>query len=136
MAGADGLFGVTAGPLDVQRLVAALGTPDAGAVVTFLGVSRRSSADAGHAGRDVTSLWYEAYEEMAVKQLAAVGALARERFDVLGVACWHRVGEVPVGEASVAVVVVAGHRGPAFEACRFVIDEVKRSVPVWKLERF
>jgi molybdopterin synthase catalytic subunit len=73
---------------------------------------------------------------MAEKRLAEIGDEARRRFDVTRVAAWHRIGEVPVGEASVAVAVSAPHRGAAFDACRFVIEEIKRSLPVWKRERF
>jgi molybdopterin synthase catalytic subunit len=73
---------------------------------------------------------------MALRKLAEICDDARRRFDVTAVACRHRTGEVPVGEASVAIAVAAAHRAAAFEACRFVIDEIKRSVPIWKRERF
>ncbi len=129
-------FGLTADALDPSALLAAVASPDAGAVATFLGVSRRTSPDASNVDRPVETLWYEAYAPMAVKRLRAIGDGACARFEITAVACWHRTGEVPVGEASVAIAVAAPHRGAAFDACRFVIDEIKRSVPIWKRERF
>lgn len=129
-------FGITDAPLDLAPLVAHVSDPAAGAITTFLGVSRETSPDARNVERPVQTLWYEAYPAMAVKRLAAVGAEAAQRFEVTRVACWHRTGEVPIGEASVAIAVSSPHRPAAFEACRFVIDEIKRSVPIWKRERF
>ena len=129
-------FAVTSDPLDLAALVDIVSDPAAGAIVTFLGTSRRTSHNAAHVEKPVRTLWYEAYETMAVKRLREIGDEAVRRFEVTRVAAWHRVGEVPVGEASVAIAVAAPHRGAAFEACRFVIDEIKRSVPVWKREQF
>ena len=129
-------FGITDRPLDLPALVALVSDPAAGAVATFLGTSRRSSNNAAHVEKAVETLWYEAYEPMAVKRLAAIGAEAARRFEVTRVAAWHRVGEVRIGEASIAIAVSAPHRAAAFAACRFVIEEVKRSLPVWKRERF
>jgi molybdopterin synthase catalytic subunit len=130
------LVGLTDRSLDVGALAAAVASPDAGAVVTFLGTSRRTSHDARRVERPVETLWYEAYGPMALRKLRAICDEARARFDVTAVACWHRTGEVPVGEASVAIAVSAPHRGAAFDACRFVIDTIKTSVPIWKRERF
>lgn len=127
---------MTDAPLDLAAMVRAVGDPGAGAIATFLGVSRDSSADASNVERPVETLWYEAYDEMALKRIRAIASAAAERWDLRAVACWHRTGEVPVGEASVAIAVSAPHRAEAFEACRFVIDELKRSVPIWKRERF
>lgn len=129
-------FGVTASPLDLAALIALVSDPTAGAVATFLGTSRRTSNNAARVEKAVETLWYEAYEPMAVKRLAEIGAEAARRFEVTRVAAWHRIGEVPVGEASIAIAVSAPHRAAAFDACRFVIEEVKRSLPVWKRERF
>jgi molybdopterin synthase catalytic subunit len=129
-------FGVTSAPLDLAALVALVSSPDAGAVATFLGTSRRTSSNAARVEKPVETLWYEAYAPMAEKRLAEIGDEAKRRFDVTAVAAWHRVGEVAIGEASVAIAVSAPHRGPAFDACRFVIEEIKRSLPVWKRERF
>jgi molybdopterin synthase catalytic subunit len=129
-------FGLKPAPLDLDALAALVASPDAGAVVTFLGTSRRTSNNAARVEKPVETLRYEAYEPMAVKRLAEIGDEAARRFEVTRVAAWHRVGEVPVGEASVAIAVSAPHRAAAFDACRFVIEEIKRSLPVWKRERF
>jgi molybdopterin synthase catalytic subunit len=128
--------GLTDRPLDLGALVALVVSPDVGAVATFLGTSRRVSRDARNVERPVRTLWYEAYGPMALRRLRAIADEARAKFPVTAVAVWHRTGEVPVGEASVAIAVSAPHRAAAFEACRFVIDELKRSVPIWKRERF
>ena len=129
-------FGISDRPLDLGALVALVASPDAGSVATFLGTSRRTSNNAARVEKPVETLWYEAYEPMAVKRLAEIGAEAARRFEVTRVAAWHRVGEVAIGEASIAIAVSAPHRAAAFDACRFVIEEVKRSLPVWKRERF
>lgn len=129
-------FGVSHRPLDLGALVESVSHTGAGAVATFLGVSRRTSPDARNVDRPVTTLWYEAYEPMAVERLRAIGAEVEARHAGARVACWHRLGEVPVGEMSVVIAVSSPHRAAAFEACREVIEEIKRSVPVWKRERF
>lgn len=127
---------LTARPLDVAALAAMVGSPDAGAIVTFLGTSRRTSHDARKVTRPVETLWYEAYDAMALRKLREIAAEAEWKFEVTAVAVAHRTGEVPVGEASVAIAVSAPHRGPAFDACRHVIDTIKTTVPIWKRERF
>ncbi len=129
-------FGITSAPLDLAALVALVSSPDAGAIATFLGTSRRTSSNAARVEKPVETLWYESYAPMAQKRLAEIGEMAKRQFDVTSVAAWHRVGEVAIGEASVAIAVSAPHRGPAFDACRFVIEEIKRSLPVWKREKF
>ncbi|MGH9484866.1 MAG: molybdenum cofactor biosynthesis protein MoaE [Terriglobales bacterium] len=87
-------------------------------------------------GRRVVKLEYEAYEEMAAQQLSVIADEAVERWGLRGIEIVHRLGSVPVGEASVRVVVAAAHRAAAFDACRFAIDTLKRSVPIWKKEYF
>jgi molybdopterin synthase catalytic subunit len=129
-------YGITSSRLDLGALVALVSDPAAGAIATFVGTSRRSSNNAAHVEKPVETLWYEAYEAMAVKRLREIGEEAARKFEVTRVAAWHRTGEVAIGEASVAIAVSAPHRGPAFDACRFVIEEIKRSLPVWKRERF
>ena len=81
-------------------------------------------------------LEYEAYEEMALAVLERIGDEIEARFGVRRLAILHRTGEVALGEASVAIVVAAAHRGPAFEACRYAIEELKARAPIWKSERF
>ncbi len=120
---------LTRDPIPVERLLAEAARPDCGAIALFLGATRDR-----HDGRQVVRLAYEAYEPMA---LAALDSLEREavgRFEVAVCRIVHRLGEVPLAEASVAVVVAAGHRAPAFEACRWAMDELKRTVPIWKKE--
>lgn len=117
--------------LDDAALTAAATRPDCGAVVTFLGTTRDH-----HGGRAVLRLEYEAYEPMALEALARIEREAVSRFGVASCAIAHRLGEVPAAEASVVVVVAAAHRGPAFDACRWAMDELKRAVPIWKKEHF
>lgn len=117
--------------LDDAAMTAAATRADAGAVVTFLGTTRDH-----HEGRRVTRLEYEAYAPMALAALAVIEREACTRFEVFSCAIAHRLGEVPPAEASVVVVVAAAHRGPAFDACRWAMDELKRTVPIWKKEWF
>ena len=118
-------------PLDITRLVADAARPDCGAIAFFLGTTRDH-----HQGRRVERLFYEAYEPMALTTLAAIERDATLRFEIATCRIVHRLGDVPIAEASVAVVVAAGHRGPAFDACRWAMDTLKRSVPIWKREFF
>lgn len=117
---------LTPEPLDPMALVAAVGDPEHGGTATFLGSPRREEG-----GREVVELRYEAYEELAATEMAAIAAEAEARFGAR-VAAAHRVGPVAVGEASVAVAASAGHRPAAFAACRYVIDELKSRAPIWK----
>lgn len=119
-------------PLDVPALVAEVGRPDAGATALFLGTARDHSD--GKTG--VTHLEYEAYVEHVEPKLAEICAEAAERWPILVLVAEHRVGVVHVGEASVAVAVSTAHRGDAFEAARYVIDELKQRVPIWKREHW
>lgn len=117
--------------IDDAALTAAAAHPSCGALVTFLGTTRDH-----HAGRAVERLEYEAYAPMALAALAAIERGARERFAIRSCAIVHRLGEVPPAEASVVVVVAAAHRGAAFDACRWAMDELKRTAPIWKKEHF
>ena len=117
--------------LDVAALADAGIRPDCGAVNLFLGTTRDH-----HGGRGVLTLEYEAYERMALAALDRLERAATARFGLSRCHVVHRLGEVPVGEASVAVVTSAHHRAAAFDAARWVMDELKRSVPIWKKERF
>ena len=126
-----GGFHVQAGPLDLAALVAEVADPDAGAIATFIGTTRRSSR-----GRTVTHLEYDAYPEMAEAEMSKIAEAVSESHDVKHVAIAHRTGEVPIGEASVIIAVSAAHRGAAMEACREAIDTLKNTVPVWKKEVF
>ena len=105
--------------------------PDEGAIVEFLGTVRESEE-----GKPITGIFYEAYREMAQHQLEAVAREAREKFDCGMIALHHRIGLVPVAEPSLFVRVTAKHRGPAFTACQWVIEQLKQLVPIWKRPRF
>lgn len=129
----------------LAELADRLATPDDGAVVGFLGRTRVSPGTpapgqeaeaARHAGRDVASLTYEAHESMALSMLGRVADEIAARFGVERLAIVHRVGPVPLGEPSVAVVAVSPHRDAAFQAARYAIDETKARVPIWKAEQF
>lgn len=110
-------------PIDPAALAQNVGDPGAGAIVTFLGVTR-----------DVDSLDYEAYGEMAKERITAICAAAQSAHGLHAVACAHRVGNVPLGEASVGIAVSSAHRDAAFAGARHVIDRIKEEVPIWKVE--
>ena len=118
-------------PLDPVALMNGAPRTDCGAVVLFTGTTRDH-----HQGRRVKRLAYEAYEPMALAALEALERATLERFAIASCHIVHRLGEVPIGEASVLVMVHAAHRAPAFEACGWAMDELKRSVPIWKKEFF
>jgi molybdopterin synthase catalytic subunit len=125
------MFQISAISIDSAKLNAAMADPRAGAWVTFEGWVRNRND-----GRDVLFLEYECYQALAMKEGARILAEARERFEILGVQCVHRVGRLEIGELAVWVGVTAEHRGEAFEACQYVIDEVKHRVPIWKKESY
>jgi molybdopterin synthase catalytic subunit len=122
---------ITRGVISVDRLLAATTRPDCGALALFVGTTRDH-----HQGRKVESLSYEAYEPMALTALEAIEREAAARFQIAICRIVHRLGEVPIIESSVMVAVAAAHRGPAFEACRWAMDELKRTVPIWKKEHY
>ncbi len=102
-----------------------------GAVCVFVGIVRNNTR-----GRQTLYLDYEAFREMALKQMQSLAAEAVTRFGVREVALLHRLGRLQVGETSVLVAVASAHRGAAFEACRWLIDTLKQQVPIWKKETF
>lgn len=122
---------ILAEPFDVASAVNSVVHPAAGGIDVFLGTTRSETRDDGVA---LIALNYEAYGEMALAQMHALVAAARERWPIERVAMLHRVGRVAVGEASVLIAVACPHRGQAFEACRFLIDELKKQVTIWKRE--
>jgi molybdopterin synthase catalytic subunit/molybdopterin converting factor small subunit len=126
-----GGFRVEAGPLDLGAVVAEVADPGAGAIATFVGITRLHSR-----GRTVTHLEYDAYPEMAEAEMARIAGVVQQKHDVLHVAIAHRTGHVPLGEASVVIAVSAAHRGAAMDACREAIDTLKQTVPIWKKEVF
>ena len=121
---------LTQDPIDLARLVAAVQSPARGGVATFLGLVRDH-----HEGRAVRGLDYSAYGPMAEAECSRIVAEAEERWRV-AVALRHRVGSLAIGDAAVAVAAASAHREEAFAACRYVIEEVKRRVPIWKREHY
>ncbi len=118
-------------PIDTASVVERLKRPADGAAVIFDGVVRDNTR-----GRRTLYLDYEAYEAMALKQMESLAAEARARFGVRGASIVHRLGRLGIGETSVLIVVASAHRGAAFEACRWIIDTLKKTVPIWKKEYF
>lgn len=118
-------------PIDTAGILEGLKRGEDGAAVVFEGVVRNHTR-----GRRTLYLDYEAYEAMALKQMEALVTEAKERFQIRDVALVHRLGRVVIGETSVLIVVASAHRGPAFEACRWMIDTLKKTVPIWKKEFF
>src|SRR5258705_2422714 len=122
---------VTERDIDTGLLLAAVGDPAAGGTTLFVGTTRDENE-----GRIVERLEYEAYEAMAVEEMRRIGDEIARRWQVVAVSMVHRVGVVPVGQASVAVAVSAAHREESFAACRFGIDTLKATVPIWKKEYY
>ncbi|HUV70763.1 MAG TPA: molybdenum cofactor biosynthesis protein MoaE [Terracidiphilus sp.] len=127
----DPVIALTRERIDAETLVAAAKRGADGAVVVFDGIVRDNTR-----GRRTLYLDYEAYEEMALKQMKGLADEARERFGVREVRLAHRLGRLDVGETSVLIVVASAHRAAAFEACRWIIDTLKKTVPIWKKETF
>lgn len=122
---------VTRDPIDPAALLDAVVSPSDGAALLFWGVVRNRND-----GRAVTHLEYEAYAEMAEATLAEIVAEARARWEVGEIGAVHRIGRLEVGEGSVAIAVASPHRAEAYEASRYVIEELKRRVPIWKREGY
>ncbi|HET8911195.1 MAG TPA: molybdopterin converting factor subunit 1 [Ktedonobacteraceae bacterium] len=120
---------LTREPLNREALVQAVSDPGVGGIVVFEGVVRDNAR-----GKQVNYLEYEVYPEMAEKQIRGIIEEAHKRWGVEHVAVAHRFGRLEIGEASVIIVVATPHRGEAFEACRYIIDTLKTTVPIWKKE--
>jgi molybdopterin synthase catalytic subunit len=122
---------VTREPIDAASLLGAVAAPSDGAVLLFWGVVRDHND-----GRAVGHLEYDAYVEMAESVLREIVAEARARWETGEIAVVHRIGRLEVGEGSVAIAVASPHRAAAYDASRFVIEELKRRVPIWKREGY
>ena len=122
---------ITANPIDTEAVLREVASHDAGAVVLFLGTTRATTD-----GRRTASLDYECYADMARSKLAELEAEARQRWPLEGCAIVHRIGHVPLGEASVAVAVSTPHRDAAFAAGQWLIDSLKQVAPIWKKENW
>ncbi len=117
--------------IDAHATVTGLERPEDGAMVIFDGMVRNNSR-----GRRTLYLVYEAYEEMALEQMRALAVKAIADFPIRDVAMVHRLGRIEIGESSVLIAVASAHRAAAFEACRWLIDTLKKTVPIWKKEYF
>jgi molybdopterin synthase catalytic subunit len=131
VSGDHDVFQLVHGPIDTADLVRHVHRQDDGAVVTFDGIVRDNTR-----GRRTLYLQYEAYEAMAIAKMREIGEQAHQKFAVDRLVMVHRLGRVEIGESSVFIAVSAAHRAAAFDACRFTIDTLKRTVPIWKKEYF
>jgi molybdopterin synthase catalytic subunit len=122
---------ITRDRIDAASIAECLKRPEDGAMVVFEGVVRNHSR-----GRSTLFLEYEGYEPMALKQLDQLIAEALTRFQIRDAAIVHRLGRLEIGETSVLIVVISAHRAAAFDACRWLIDTLKKTVPIWKKEHF
>ncbi len=122
---------LTNDPIDSQALVERVSTPSCGAVCLFLGTVREFTQD-----KKTTHLVYEAYPEMALKQMRAILEEAAARWPIPRLGVIHRLGPMGLGEVSIAVAVATPHRGESFEACRWIMDTLKERVPIWKQEHW
>lgn len=122
---------LTREPIDTATMLSAAQSPDAGAVLLFLGVTRQFTDQ-----RETTELHYDAYEQMALKELETLKAEACQRWSLADCSIVHRLGLVPLGEASVAIVTASSHRQAAFQAGEWLIDTLKQRVPIWKQENW
>jgi molybdopterin synthase catalytic subunit len=125
------MFELSDKPLDTAALRSSLVEPKAGALVVFEGWVRNENE-----GRVVTSLFYEAAPDLCRSEAEKIFAETRQKFDALDVRVAHRIGQLAVGEVAVWIGVTAAHRDAAFAGCRYVIDELKQRLPIWKKERY
>ena len=124
-------FALTTDPIEPEALKRGLAKDSAGACASFEGWVRNVNE-----GEEVGALEYETHAEIAVAEGSAVLAEARKRFAIIEARCVHRVGKLAIGDCAVWVGVSAGHRGAAFDACRWIIDEIKHRLPIWKKEHY
>jgi molybdopterin synthase catalytic subunit len=122
-------FEITDKAIDTGASARRVCSPECGATVTLDGYVRRFTA-----GRETLYLVYEAYEPMAIREMSRLGEAARQKFQVANIGIVHRVGRLEIGETSVVIAVASPHRKAAFEACEWLIRELKRTVPIWKKE--
>ncbi|MFA5679441.1 MAG: molybdenum cofactor biosynthesis protein MoaE [Pseudomonas sp.] len=122
---------LTHDPIDIQSLLALDQYPECGGLALFVGTVRNH-----HQGLPVVSLTYTAYPPLAIKRIADIEQQACQRFGLSYCRVVHRLGLLHIGDVAIACVARAGHRGQAFDACRYVVDEVKHQAPIWKEERY
>ena len=127
----DDIFQLLREPIDPGPIIRRVRAPEDGAIVTFDGFVRNQSHS-----RPTLYLDYEAYESMALTKMREIAAELHEKYRIHRIAIVHRLGRLEIGETSVFIAVSAPHRAAAFDACRFAIDTLKRTVPIWKKEYF
>jgi len=126
---------ITSAPIDINSVARRVIPPECGATVTLDGYARKFTREKDTSEmRETLHLVYEAYEEMALKELRKLIDAAHEKFEISNVGIVHRTGRLEIGETSVVISVAAPHRRAAFEACEWLIRELKRTVPIWKKE--
>jgi molybdopterin synthase catalytic subunit len=125
------LYRITQEPIDARGIAREMLRGEDGAICIFEGVVRNNSK-----GKRTLYLVYEGYEPMALKKLEEIGVFVRQAWDIDGISIIHRLGRMEIGETSVAVIVTSAHRRPAFDACHYAIDKLKKVVPIWKKEFF
>ncbi len=125
----NSFFEITDKPLNIGEIARRVVPPECGATVTLDGYVRQFTK-----GRETEHLVYEGYEPMALKEMQKLISAAHDKFEISNVGIVHRLGKLEIGETSVVISVSAPHRGAAFEACEWLIKELKRTVPIWKKE--
>lgn len=117
--------------INVAEVISTVSSPDAGAIDVFIGTVRNQTK-----GKEVTHLEFEAYESMALAEIEKIVVRAESNWPILKIAVVHAIGKLDIGDVPVVIAVSTPHRKAAFEACEFVIDELKKTVPIWKKEFF
>src|SRR3972149_2348275 len=123
------MFKIVKEEINLNEIIQFVSDPKAGAITTFLGVTRGESEN-----RKVLYLDYDAYEEMAIKKMEEISNEIKEKWKALKIAIVHRIGRLKVGEASVGIAISTPHRKEGFEACKYAIDRIKEIAPIWKKE--
>jgi len=127
-------FELTDKPISIESVARRVVPPECGATVTLDGYARAFTRQKNGSTRETLYLVYEAYDEMAIKEMQRIAGEAHLKFDISNVGIVHRTGRLEIGETSVVISVAAPHRKAAFEACEWLIIELKRTVPIWKKE--
>lgn len=122
---------ITEEPLNTQTIIDSVASPEGGAVNVFIGTVRNTTK-----GKEVIKLEFEAYEPMATKELSKIIEAAKQKWPILKAAVHHRVGVLDISELPVIIAVSTPHRAAGFEACQYIIDTLKQTVPIWKKEFF
>ncbi|GAB4034054.1 molybdenum cofactor biosynthesis protein MoaE [Spirosoma jeollabukense] len=125
------MISITTDPIDVAAALKSIESEQAGAIDLFLGVVRDNTQE-----RSVNRLEYEAYDRMAISEMEKIADQAHQRWPILRYTIIHRKGTLQIGEIAVLIGVATAHRADAFEACRYIIDTIKKTVPIWKKEVF